>query len=238
MKKPVLACTMVMVALSLVGGFAGLSRAEQSYLIGTVWNAETMTAAPGLTVVLENDSHTFAAVTDEDGAYSFQGIPQGSYSIYIDAPKYYRLERQVSTDGNETAVVDIAAISVNIFDAKGKESTYFDSPSAFTGTWTGTWKSDMGGSGAIRLSLTSRSSKLKGTLKVTRTDCGTVTGPFSGSYNSGTNKVSGSGASNCQGSRLRVSIQGTKSGTTVRGRYTSYVDGSRYDWGTYVLHKR
>jgi hypothetical protein len=236
MKKFAFTCTAVVV-LGLLFGFTGLSHASPGNLIGTVWDAETMLPVPGINVVVENDTHTFAAVTDEDGAYEFVGIPQGNYSIYIDAPEFYRLERQFAV-GNETAAVDIAAVPLDIFEAKAGDLTSIDTPKAFTGTWKGTWRSYGSGSGSITLRLTSKGPKLKGTLVVTRTDCGTASGPFTGSYSSATNKISGHATSRCGGDNVRVNVKGVKSGKTVNGTYVTIVGGSWYDSGTCTLTKR
>ncbi len=237
MKKSVLPRIVVVVVWSLVFGFSGLSQADQTNLTGTVWNARTMLPVPGLNVVLENDAQGFTAITDEDGAYEFQGIPQGTYNLYVEAPEYYRVERQIAV-GDATGTLDIVAIPVDIFDAKASDPVCTDIPTAFTGTWGGTWRGDWGGSGALTLRLTSQSAKLKGTLTVTKTDCGTVSGPFVGSFNSSTNKLSGHATATCRGSYVRVTVKGTKTGNTVKGQYWNNVDGSLYDKGTYTLKKR
>jgi hypothetical protein len=237
MKKSTVRWVVLVVIWGLVFGFGGLSHADQANLVGTVWNAETMLPVPDMNVVVENDTHTFAAVTDEDGAYEFMGIPQGSYSIYVDAPEFYRLGRQIAV-GNASASVDIAAIPLEIFEAKADDLTLAETPKAFVGTWKGTWRSNGSGSGSITLRLTSRGSKLKGTLTVTRTDCGTASGPFSGSYSSGTNRISGHATDRCGGSNVRVNVKGIKSGNAVNGTYTTIVDGRFYDSGTCSLTKR
>jgi hypothetical protein len=237
MKKSTVSWLVFLVIWGLLLGFAGLSQADQTNLVGTVWHAETMLPVPDMNVVVENDTHTFAAVTDEDGAYEFIGIPQGTYSIYVDAPEYYRLERQFAV-GNASASVDIAAIPLGIFEATANDLVSVDTPKAFVGTWKGSWRSNGSGSGAITLRLTSRGSKLKGTLTVTRTDCGTASGPFTGSYSSGTNRISGHATDRCGGSNVRVNVKCTKSGNAVNGTYTTIVDGRFYDSGTCTLTKR
>ncbi|MCB2184489.1 MAG: DUF4214 domain-containing protein [Desulfobulbaceae bacterium] len=104
------------------------------------------------------------------------------------------------------------------------------------GYWSGTWYSTYyNDSGSLTGSLSQSGSTIGGTLNVTNTDCGSVSNlPVSGSISN--NVASFDVSATCDGYYATLEYtQGTVSGNTMSGYYTTYVDGSFYDQGTFYI---
>ncbi len=102
-----------------------------------------------------------------------------------------------------------------------------------TGYWQGSWNSRAWGEvGDLSVTLNQSGDIITGTLDITNTDCGTVTGVLL------TGKVLGNnftldGQYHCNGVNTLRYTSGVVNGNAMSGNYTVYAGNSSKDWGTF-----
>jgi len=106
------------------------------------------------------------------------------------------------------------------------------------GTWTGKWFSYFGGSGRIKAVVKQNGTVLKGTLRVTNTDCGTVSTNLNGSVSNTTAKFRA--VFDCRGDKVVLKFTKgrlSSSGTKITGTYHVFVNDSLDDYGTFSANR-
>ena len=106
-----------------------------------------------------------------------------------------------------------------------------------SGTWTGTWNSQDGTSGAVTMTIVQTGGNYSGTMDIKNTDCGDVYGvPVSGTISN--NTITANASYNCDGDIATLSMTyGIISGNNITGPYTQNVNGYFYDAGTFTFSK-
>jgi hypothetical protein len=225
----------------LLFSFAGVSWAEPAGVSGLVLDADDLTPVSGVTIVLENDAASYSAITDTGGVYFFQGIPAGDYELYVRSDDYLRLPKTVTVSVDQDAVVDFAAIPVEVLEQSQEALSAGAENTAATETWKGNWR-DHNGTDHGKLTLQARISghKINGTLTAANTTCGSVTIPSTGTLKENEVHLQGTLTNKCLGGKLDFEFEGTvlPTGVKMKGTYEAHKGTKSKFYGTFTLNKK
>jgi hypothetical protein len=231
------------VVLILISFATGLSVAGQGDLMGLVVDAENLAPISALPVILENDSISYSTTTDIEGNYAFQNIPDGIYDVYVGDDEYIKLPKEVSICANETAIVNLAAIALDLLSQDRRPTQAASEDTAGFQTWKGNWRDSEGlESGSLILNAQISRTKIKGSMTATRTvGCGTLKIPCSGTISDRDVHIQGSSTNPCLGGGKRkfvfVGILSPK-GTRLTGTYGIHRGKVRVADGTFSLRRK
>jgi hypothetical protein len=230
---------LLMFALPLF--FSAVSLAGQGGVSGLVLDANDLTPASNVTVVLQNDAVRVTTTTDMGGIYFFQGLPAGDYELYVSSDDYLRLPKTVTVSADQDAVVDFAAIPVEVLEQSQEALSAGAENTAATGTWKGNWRDD-GGSphGKLTLNADFSGNKINGAMIVTNTGCGILTIPCSGTLSDHEFHLVCKITNQCLGGKRRFVLDGilSPSGTKITGDIEDYKGNKHTGHSTFTLRKK
>lgn len=202
--------------------------------------AEVKLYAMGGGKVIANTTASVPAQSRIRGFYT-QWFPEVDFSsikkIIAVSSGGYLTGISISGDADSARLLFTTASAVSDFDP----GVVLPEPGNMVGTWVGTWRSIkyFPDSGSVTFHVeTHTGGSIVGTLDVTESDCGEVSGiPFTGEVISNTVTINATHTCNGETSTLQYT-QGTVVGDTFSGVYNQLLEGAAYDNGTFTTTKQ